>query len=259
MSPEVTSPSGPKPVADLAKRLGYEFKDARLLELACIHKSYGNEHRSSEPVSVRDNERFEFLGDAVLDLIVSQILLEAFPDCSEGDLSKLRASLVNEKSLARIARALALGDFLLLGKGEQHTGGRDKDSILASTFEAVVAAVYSDGGFSTCNEWVRGLFAERVKLCRDQSALQDFKTRLQEVVQARFKNAPRYEVLNSSGPDHDKTFEIQLLINGDVLAGASGKSKKEAEQSAAKIALEKLEAKLEAKLDPKLEAKLDTK
>ncbi len=243
MQPEVTPSTLPKPVADLAKRLGYEFNDPKLLELACIHKSYGNEHRSTEPVSVRDNERYEFLGDAVLDLIVSQILLESFPDCSEGDLSKLRASLVNEKSLAKIARGQALGDYILLGKGEQHTGGREKDSILASTFEAIVAAVYSDGGFNTCDGWVRGLFAERVKLCRDQSALQDFKTRLQEVVQARFKNAPRYEVINSSGPDHDKTFDIQLIINSEVMAVASGKSKKEAEQSAAKIALDKLEPK----------------
>ena len=242
-SPDKPALGGPKPVSELAKSLVYEFQDASLLELACIHKSYGNEHRSTEPVNVRDNERFEFLGDAVLDLIVSQILLEAFPECSEGDLSKLRASLVNEKSLAKIARTLSLGDFLWLGKGEQHTGGRDKDSILASTFEAIVAAVYSDGGFLRCDAWVRELFAERIKMCRDQSAMQDFKTRLQEVVQARFRSAPRYEVLSSSGPDHDKTFEIQLVINGDIFASASGKSKKEAEQGAAKIALEKLEAK----------------
>ncbi|MBI3542380.1 MAG: ribonuclease III [Deltaproteobacteria bacterium] len=229
-----------RPAAELSQRLGYDFKNPSLLELACIHKSYGNEHRSAERIDTRDNERFEFLGDAILDLSISQILLESFPECSEGDLSKLRAGLVNEKSLARVARDLKLGEHVWLGKGEQHTGGREKDSILASTFEAIVAAVFVDGGFHAADEWVRALFKERVRTSRDATSLSDFKTRLQEVVQARFKAAPRYDVLTSSGPDHDKTFEIQLVINGAVAATATGKSKKEAEQSAAKIALDQL-------------------
>lgn len=234
------SPNPAKPVTELCSRLGYQFKDLTLLELACIHKSFGNEHRASARIAARDNERLEFLGDAILDLIVSQLLLQTFPDCSEGDLSKLRASLVNEKSLARIAIDLKLGEYIWLGKGEENTGGREKESILASTFEAVVAAIYSDGGFHAADQWVRTLFEERVKGGRHQDALQDFKTRLQEVVQAMHRTAPRYEVIKSTGPDHDKTFEIQLLVGGEVVASAIGKSKKEAEQSAAKIALEKL-------------------
>lgn len=224
----------------MAKRLGHEFADLKHLKLACIHKSFGNENRAHEPVNTRDNERLEFLGDAILDLIVSQLLLESFLQCSEGDLSKLRAGLVNERSLAKIARELGLGEYIMLGKGEENTGGREKDSILASTFEAVVAAIFADSGFEATSRWVRKLFEERVKTCRDQDSLQDYKTKLQEVVQARFKSAPRYEVVQASGPDHDKTFEIQLLINGQLAATASGKSKKEAEQSAARIALSQL-------------------
>jgi ribonuclease III len=247
--PESTLKTAPPPraVTELGGVLGYEFKNPQLLELACIHKSYGNEHRSRERVDVRDNERLEFLGDAVLDLTISQLLLERFPDCSEGDLSKLRAGLVNEKSLARVARALNLGDFLWLGKGESHTGGREKDSIIASAFEAVVAAVYLDGGFTEADRWVRGLFASRIESRLEHHGLQDYKTRLQEVVQARFRSAPRYEVVQSSGPDHAKTFEIRLVINGQVAATASGRSKKEAEQSAARVALEALAHEVAAK------------
>jgi len=236
------APKPPKSLEELGRALGYSFKNAQLLELACIHKSYGNEHRSTLRIDVRDNERLEFLGDAVLDLTISQLLLERSPDCSEGDLSKLRASLVNEKSLARVSRQLGLGDYLWLGKGESHTGGREKDSIIASAFEAVVAAVYLDGGFGEADSWVRGLFVERLSAKMESHGLHDYKTRLQEVVQAKFRSAPRYEVVQSSGPDHAKTFEIHLMINGEFAASASGRSKKEAEQSAAKIALEAIEA-----------------
>lgn len=227
-----------KPVTELIQSLGYEFREIKFLELACIHKSFGNEQRSNVPIAARDNERLEFLGDAILDLVVSQLLLESFPDSSEGDLSKLRAALVNEKYLAKLAREMRLGDYLWLGKGEEGTGGREKDSILASTFEAIVAAVFTDGGFVAVEQWVRGLFGERVKSSQQEEALHDFKTRLQELVQARFKSSPRYEVMQTSGPDHAKTFEVQLQINGNVVATATGKSKKEAEQHAARLALE---------------------
>jgi ribonuclease III len=232
--------STPRPISELSERLGYGFKDPKLLELACIHKSFGNEHRAAQPLEARDNERLEFLGDAVLDLIVSLCLLEAFPKSSEGDLSKLRAGLVNEKSLARLAKTLELGEFIWLGKGEEQTGGRAKESILASTLEAVVAAVFSDGGFAAADAWVRELFAARLKGIRGEDGLQDYKTTLQELVQGRFKSAPRYELVQASGPDHDKTFEVRVLINGALTATASGKSKKEAEQQAAKLALEQL-------------------
>lgn len=231
-----------KPPSELSDKLGYTFQDLKLLELACIHKSFGNEHRSHVRIAARDNERFEFLGDAILDLVISKMLLEAYPDSSEGDLSKLRASLVNERSLAKVARELTLGEFVWLGKGEEHTGGRVKDSILASTFEAIVAAIFADGGFEKSESWIRTLFNDRVMHSREKGEFQDYKTRLQEVAQARVKCAPRYEVIQSTGPDHDKTFEIQLVINDQVIATASGKSKKEAEQLAARIALDALKA-----------------
>lgn len=235
----MTSKSQPKPISELDGKLGYKFKDQKLLELAIIHKSFGNEHRAAQSVSVRDNERLEFLGDAILDLIISQYLLETYPNFSEGDLSKLRAGLVNERSLAKVARALALGEYVWLGKGEELTGGRAKDSILASTFEAIVAAVYQDGGFETANTWVRTLFEDKITSAGSEDVLQDYKTKLQEVVQAKYRSAPRYEVVHSSGPDHDKTFEVQLSINGAVVCKATGKSKKQAEQLAAKEALER--------------------
>jgi ribonuclease-3 len=236
------SKTSPKPISELATRLGYEFKDIKYLELSCIHKSFGNEKRANERIETRDNERLEFLGDAILDLVVSMVLLETFPELAEGDLSKLRAGLVNERTLAKIAKNLEIGEYISLGKGEEGTGGRNKDSILASTLEAIIAAVFSDGGFPAAETWVRNVFAPRIKASRDIDALQDFKTKLQEVVQAKFRSAPRYEVIQSSGPDHDKTFQIQLVINGEVIAEAIGKSKKEAEQSAAKIALDKVGA-----------------
>ncbi|MEW6055897.1 MAG: ribonuclease III [Bdellovibrionota bacterium] len=233
--------SAAKPSAELANTLGYAFQNLGLLELACIHKSFGNEQRAAESVQTRDNERFEFLGDAILDLIVSKILLETYPESSEGDLSKMRAGLVNEKSLAKVAKSLNLGDYVWLGKGESQTGGREKDSILASTFEAVVAAVFLDGGFETAEAWVRGQFLERIKSPRESEAHHDYKTKLQELVQARHKSAPKYEVVQSTGPDHDRTFEVQLLVNGLVVSAAKGKSKKDAEQQAARLALEKYE------------------
>lgn len=235
----MTSKSKPLSVAELNGRLGYSFRDAKLLELSIIHKSFGNEHRAAQSVSVRDNERLEFLGDAILDLIISQYLLETYPNFSEGDLSKLRAGLVNERSLAKVARSLSLGDYVWLGKGEEFTGGRTKDSILASTFEAIVAAVYQDGGFDAANNWVRTLFEDKIASAGIEDVLQDYKTKLQEVVQAKYRSAPRYEVIQSSGPDHDKTFEVQLSINGSVICKAAGKSKKQAEQLAAKEALER--------------------
>jgi len=228
----------PRPALELSIALGLKFKNITFLELACVHKSYGNENRGALSIDVRDNERMEFLGDAILDLAISKLLLEEFPDAPEGDLSKLRAALVNEKTLSVVARTLELGDYVWLGKGEELTGGKDKDSILASTLEAIVAAVFLDGGFEAADEWLRRLFNDQVKEVRVKSTFQDFKTKLQEVVQARFKTAPRYELLDSTGPDHDKTFSIRLIVNGKELAKATGKSKKQAEQSAAELALE---------------------
>lgn len=234
-----------KPVSDLVPVLGYAFGNLTLLEVACTHKSYGNENRPNEPIAIRNNERFEFLGDAILDLVVSLVLLEQYPKSPEGELSKLRASLVNEKSLSKIARNLKLGEFILLGRGEDLTGGREKESILASTLEAIIAAVFTDGGFAAADAWVRGLFAGNLKVFGASEDVQDYKTRLQEIVQARYRVAPRYEVVESTGPDHDKTFRVELMVNGKVIAAAAGKSKKEAEQAAAKAAFEQYGPRIE--------------
>lgn len=223
--------------AGLGKKLGYRFRDLKWLDLALIHKSFGNENRGGVAIDERDNERLEFLGDAVLDLVISEILLTEYRDWAEGELSKMRASLVNERVLAGLARELGLGNLLKLGKGEEQTGGRDKDSILASTLEAVIAAVYMDAGYKAARTWVQSKFLSRLKQPSADESFGDFKTRLQEIVQARYKSAPRYELVQTEGPDHDKTFEVELFVDGDAVAKASGKSKKEAEQNAAQAAL----------------------
>ncbi len=214
--------------------IGYKFRDTNLLKKALIHKSFGNEGYSSE-----NNERLEFLGDAILDFFVSEILYEVYPDITEGELSRLRAGLVNEKAFSKLAKEMNLGEFLFLGKGEDHTQGRKKASILAGTFEALVAAMYLDGGFESVKTWVRHIFIEKVKLSREEDPLQDYKTRLQEGVQLKYKSIPKYEVIRASGPDHDKVFEVELLIQDRPVSRAIGKTKKEAEQKAAKLAFEK--------------------
>jgi len=225
------------PYARLEAQLSYAFLDRARLESALTHKSYVNENPSwSRP----DNERLEFLGDAVLDLVVGHLLMEAQPTRNEGELSKTRASIVNEQGLAEVAAELALGEWLFLGRGEEQSGGRRKPSVLADACEAVVAAVYLDGGFDAAFAVVRHLFGERVLQCREAGA-SDFKTRLQERA-ARRKVAVRYHVVAERGPDHDKTFEIAAHIGDRELSRAIGKTKKEAEQRAAELALRALEA-----------------
>lgn len=224
----------------LIQKLGIKPSSSELIELSLVHKSYGNEHGAEKPANTRDNERLEFVGDAVLDFVISEMLFEGYPASTEGDLSKMRAGLVNEATLSELAKELDLGAYLKLGKGEEHTGGREKDSILASAFEALIAAVYVCTGFVETKAMIVRLFQARVDREGEHEAFGDYKTKLQEVVQARFKSAPRYDVASSSGPDHDKTFEIHLTIQGQVVAKATGKSKKEAEQAAAKLALESL-------------------
>jgi ribonuclease-3 len=218
--------------------LGYKFKNQKLLELALTHRS-SNLQRNEE-----DNERLEFLGDAVLDLAVSEFLLHRFPNANEGRLSKLRATLVNERTLAMLARSLGLGAALKLGKGEESSGGRDKDSILSSALEALTAAIHLDGGFQASRQWLETLFEGAL----DESALGDlvvdYKTRLQEAIQAKLKTAPTYNTVKSTGPDHDKTFEVEIQVLGKSLGRGWGKSKKEAEQKAAQAVYDKLDDKL---------------
>jgi ribonuclease III len=221
----------------LQERIRYTFGDIRLLTQALTHVSYGHENYQDRPLAYRDNERFEFLGDAVLDLVISDLLLEAYPEASEGQLSKMRAAVVNEKTLYEITRGLHLGDLIRLGKGEQRTGGSGKPSILSSAFEAVISAIYIDGGFNAVFPVVRYLFAP---LFDGNSVIsfQDYKTKLQEIVQGQFRLTPTYHLLGSTGPDHAKTFEIEVRLQDYVLARATGSSKKEAEQNAAKMGID---------------------
>ncbi len=223
----------------LETRLGYTFRSRGLLEQALTHKSFLNERPQPDRPDRRDNERLEFLGDAVLDLAVGHLLMETFPLSSEGDLSKVRASLVSEAGLAQVALELAIGEWLFLGRGEEQSGGRHKPSLLADAMEAVMAAVYLDGGFDPALEVVRRLFHVEAARAGQGS---DYKTRFQERVQSELKVQPRYVVVAAIGPDHDKTFEVLVTVGDRELARACGKSKKEAEQRAAELALAVLDA-----------------
>ena len=227
-----------KNILRLQERLGYQFGDRRVLLQSLTHTSYGYEYLQDETVAMRDNERLEFLGDAILDLVVSDILLEAFPNANEGQLSKMRAAVVNERTLASVARSIGLQDCVRLGKGEAQSKGNEKPSILSSTLEALIAAVYLDGGFNAVYPVVRHLFAPLFIEERDLIAFYDHKTQLQEMVQARWKVTPSYHLLRTEGPDHAKVFEVEVRISGKKLATATGNSKKEAEQNAAKSAIQ---------------------
>lgn len=224
----------------LQERLRYTFSDRRVLLQSLTHTSYGHEFLQDQPIALRDNERLEFLGDAILDVIVSDILLESFPNANEGQLSKMRAAVVNEKTLAQIARAVHINDCVRLGKGESQTKGNEKPSILSSTFEALIAAIYLDGGFHAVYPVVRHLFAPMFAEDRDLLAFYDHKTQLQEILQARWKVTPSYHLLQTSGPDHAKTFEVEVRMGSKPLARATGSSKKEAEQNAARAAIGEL-------------------
>jgi ribonuclease-3 len=231
-------PQPPDGYEILEAKLDHRFRDRRLLEMALTHKSFLNEN----PLPGReDNERLEFLGDAVLGLSVGHLLMESKPLRSEGDLSRGRAAIVNEHGLARMAEELSLGEWLFLGKGEEQTGGRRKASILADACEAMMAAVYLDGGFEAAFRVVRQLVEPQLRVMHDAAA-SDHKTRLQERAQARLRTTPRYTVVAESGPDHDKVFEVVLTLAGREYARGTGKSKKEAEQRAAAAALAALDA-----------------
>ena len=226
-----------KELKNLEIILSHCFQDIGLLDNALTHSSFVNENPG---LASRDNERLEFLGDAVLGLCVSDLLMEKFQDDAEGRLSKLRASLVNEQPLAELARKLRLGDYLLLGKGEVSSGGRTKNSLLANTFEALIAAIYVDCGFERTGEFIRNLFEPLIGAERD-TVYRDYKTALQEICQISFKELPRYTPISKNGPDHEKIFSVRLSVADMVTTTGTGKSKKEAEQQAAKTAIEELE------------------
>ncbi len=218
---------------ELYKKLGYTFKDTELLLQAFRHSSFKNEQPTSD---LEDNERLEFLGDAVLDLAISHILMELFRDAEEGELSKFRASIVDELGLYQVAQGLDLGVLLLMGKGEEQSGGREKSSILANTIEALIGAIYIDAGFNRTFKIIRRLFSSQLEKVGTKEIIYDFKSVLQEYTQQAFKVLPSYRLTGESGPSHDKTFEVELTLNGETLSQGKGKSKKEAEQNAAKEA-----------------------
>lgn len=217
----------------LYEKLGYTFKSSDILANAFMHSSYVNELR--EP-GMRDNERLEFLGDAVLDLAISHILMDVFKEAKEGDLSKYRAVVVNESSLCQIARQLEIGDFLLLGRGEELTDGRNKPSILANTVEAILGALYLDAGYVETKRVIDRLFFPIIKQIEANEIKYDFKSLLQEYSQEVYKLLPEYLLLEENGLAHDKTFTVAVLLDGKTIAEGKGKSKKEAEQKAAREA-----------------------
>ena len=217
----------------IEERVGYRFRNPALLETALTH------HSLAPASGSHNNEKLEFLGDAVLDLAVSDLLMQQFPRHQEGDISKLRASLVNTRVLAAKARALGLGEAILLGKGEEKSGGREKDSILAAAYEALVGAIYLDRGFAAVRRVLARQFAADLK-ARAGIAVEDCKTQLQEITQKLFKATPTYTLVRESGPDHAKSFASQISIGGRILGRGEGKSKKSAEQAAAMEALRAL-------------------
>lgn len=220
----------------IEQRLGYSFHESALLMEAMTHRSFANE----SPVALPDNERLEFLGDAVLDLIVGEYLFKEMADLDEGTLTQARADVVAMPSLADLARVLNLGSGLLLGKGEERSGGRDKSNLLADALEAVIGAIFIDSGYETVRKVILPLFLARLQQALSHGD-QDFKTRLQETLQARQKSLPAYVLKETSGPDHEPVYLVEALIEGDVYGAGRGRTKKSAEQAAARAALSKLE------------------
>ncbi len=219
----------------LEKRLNYYFKNRNFLKTALTHSSYANENR---PDLVENNERLEFLGDAVLNLIVSKYLYNKYPDYPEGELTKIRAKVVCESSLAYVAKEINIGKYILLGKGEESTGGRERESILADTTEAIIGAVYIDSDYETTNKNLLERFEQSiVRAVENGDLFFDYKTELQEKYQKQFKSKIEYNVFKEEGPEHDKMFFMNVSLNGRVLGIGKGRNKKEAEQVAAKHAL----------------------
>jgi len=224
-------------VADLSalqEVLGVFFNDPSLLERALVHRSYVNEYPDSAPIS---NERLEFLGDAVLGLVVAEKLFQDFTKLTEGKMTKLRAALVCQDTLARIAGTIELGGYLYLGKGEEASGGRHKTANLARVLEAVIGAVYLDQGLVSAGGFISRVFSQELKKVARWGAGVDYKSRLQEAVQSRGQTAPVYKVIEEEGPDHDKRFTVEVRVGKKVLGKGSGKSKKTAEVAAARFAL----------------------
>ena len=222
-------------IKDLENAIGYQFKNITLLQNALAHSSYANERWHD---SLKSNERLEFLGDSILGMVTAEYLYRNFPDRPEGDLTRMRADMVCERSLAVAAERIALGDHLLLGNGEEAGGGRRRDSILADAVESVIAACFLDGGMDAARRFIDTFVLTDVPVKKLRNA--DYKTALQELVQQKKNQTLSYALVGESGPDHDKRFEVEVSLNGQVIGTGSGSSKKRAEQMAAKAALENM-------------------
>ncbi len=217
---------------EFEEKLGYSFKDKKLLELALTHSSFANENKLK-----KNNERFEFLGDSVLGFVTAEYLFNEFKNRPEGEMTKLRAAVVCEKSLFKFAEQIDLGKYILLGRGEDSTGGRNRPSVVSDAFEAVIAAIYIDGGMEAVKPYILRFIKDAVKR---ETSFKDNKSLLQEEIQKVKGNTLAYEEVGEEGPDHDKTFVFRVKLNGEVIGEGKGKSKKEAEQNAAGNALDKL-------------------
>lgn len=215
-----------------------KFKDKNLLNRALIHRSYVNESSTGK---IKDNERLEYLGDSVLGLIVNEYLFKRFEDYPEGDLAKIKSAVVSEPTLAKVARDIKLGNYLLMGKGEELSGGRDRSSILANSFEALIGAVYLDQGLKECRNFILSLLKKDIERIDRMTYLRDPKTTLQEYVQKKYKDRPVYEVMEENGPDHKKEFIVRLIINGTEVSRGTGTSKRKAEMTAAEHILKKID------------------
>lgn len=216
----------------LEQKIGYTFKNKRLLQRALSHSSYANENKSIGG----SNERLEFLGDAVLSIVVSDAIFKDYTNLPEGELTRIRASLVCEKSLFLFAKSIDLGSYLKLGKGEKINGGQTRPSILSDAFEAVIAAIYLDGGIDAATEFVMKFVRPELD-CHDGGIFKDFKTKLQEIIQQNPEEHLEYRLVSESGPDHDKRFTVEVCLNSNVIGKGTGHSKKQAEQLAAKEAI----------------------
>ncbi len=227
----------PEIINEVEDILNIKFKDNFLLERALTHKSFPNENKE---LKMRDNERLEFLGDAVLSITISSYIFKKYPRYTEGELAKMRAVIVSAPILARKAREINLGKYLLLGKGEELTGGRNRDSILADAMEAVFGAIYVDKDFKISSRFILDFMRDIIRAVDNGKYLEDYKTMLQEIIQKDNLESPNYKVIEERGPDHNKTFIIKVVLRGELLGKGSGSSKKEAEQKAAEDALKKL-------------------
>jgi len=228
----------PPSLQDLENLLGYSFRDQSLLSQALTHRSFVNEH---EEEHLRNNESLEFLGDSVLGFLISSRIFRHYPELTEGELSKIKAYLVSAANLIRLAEGIRLGEFVRLSRGEEKTGGRTKRAIVVDAYEAVIGAIYLDGGVDAASAFVGGQVEEFLEgLDLKQLTYGDFKSALQEHLHNLGRPEPVYRVVDEIGPDHRKTFVVQVMIHGEVVAESSGKTKKEAQQSAARLALESL-------------------